>query len=466
MTGAEQLWRQCAGALRTEIPDSVWKTWLAPVEPVSVADGCLVLAVPGPLFKERIEARYKGLIAEVVGEVTGRPHQVVLEIRGTLPPGVSANTGNETIQPAATADPEPTGRTPGSLASGEVDLNPAYTFERFVVGDSNGFARAAALSVAEAPGQSWNPLFIHGSTGLGKTHLLHAIGNYVRQTNPELLVRYVSTELFLSDFIDAIRSNAMHAFKNRYRHCSVLLIDDVQLIEGKERFQQEFFHTFDYLRASGRQVVISSDRPPKALATLEERLRSRFSQGLITDVFPPDLETRVAILHKKSEIEPGPVPAEVLDYIAEVVTDNIRQLEGALNRVLAYASLYRCPLDRELAEKVLADWVVAGQPKPVTPQAVLDTTAEMFGLTVDDLCGKSRSRPLVTARQIAMYVLRQTTSFSYPAIGKVFGNRDHTTVMHAVSKIEGRMRERKAIYDQVNELTSRLKSGEQTGVSH
>ncbi len=446
VTGAEQLWGQCAGALRTELPDAVWKAWLAPVRPLSVDDDQFVLGVPGQVHKDRIEARYKGLITDVVSEVAGRTRRIVLE-----------------VQTDAEVEAFPAVGEGPSTQGVDVPLNPAYTFESFVVADNNAFAQAAALSVAEEPGKSWNPLFIHGSTGLGKTHLLHAIGHLVRQTNPGLLVRYVSTELFLSDFIDAIRTNAMPAFKNRYRHCGVLLIDDVQLIEGKERFQQEFFHTFDYLRASGRQVVISSDRPPKALATLEERLISRFSQGLITDVTPPQLETRVAILHKKAESEKVSVPADVFDYIAGAITDNIRQLEGALNRVLAYASLYRCPLDRQLAEKVLADLISAGQPKPVTPQAVLDATAEMFGLTVEDLCGKSRSRPLVTARQIAMYVLRQTTTFSYPAIGKVFGNRDHTTVMHAVSKIEGRMRERRAIFDQVNELTNRLKGGGQAG---
>jgi len=337
-------------------------------------------------------------------------------------------------------------------------MNPRYTFETFVKGVSNQFALAASLRVAETPGRSYNPLFIYGAAGLGKTHLLHAIGHYVRQTYPDQRVRYVSTETFLNDFIDAIRTNATSAFKLRYRQCDVLLVDDVQLIENKERFQEEFFHTFDFLHSAGRQVVISSDRPPKAIATLEERLRSRFSMGLITDIHPPDVETRLAILGKKADSEPTTVPAEVLEYIATCITDNIRQLEGALNRVLAFASLNRVPLTLQMTEGVLDDLITASEPRQVTPQIVLDATAEMFGFTVEDLIGKSRSRPLVTARQIAMYVLRQMTTFSYPAIGRQFGDRDHTTVMHAVTKITALMRERRPIYEQVHELMNRIRA--------
>ncbi|MGQ0744700.1 MAG: chromosomal replication initiator protein DnaA [Acidimicrobiales bacterium] len=474
---ASELWARCCGSLRAELPDGVWLAWLDPVRPRSLVSGRLVLEVPSVMAKERIEARYRTLITDVVREVTGDGIEIEVVVE-TGPPSqifqyeVEPGLGSAGRHAGGGAPAGGAGDGQGVAggpwaqvadAGGPSGLNPAFTFDRFVVGDSNGFARAAALSVAEKPGRSWNPLFITGRTGLGKTHLLHAIGQYVRETDPNKLVIYTSTESFLSNFIDAIRSNAMPAFKNRYRQCDVLLVDDVQLIEGKERFQQEFFHTFDYLRAAGRQVVFTSDRPPNALATLEERLRSRFNQGLITDVFPPDLETRVAILGKKAENEPISVPDEVLEYIATVITDNIRELEGALNQVLAHASLYRLPLDRSLAEVVLADLVASGQPRPITPRAVLDATADMFGLTVEDLCGKSRSRPLVAARQIAMYVLRTTTPFSYPAIGKVFGNRDHTTVMHAVSKIEGRMRERKVIYNQVNELTSRLRTGGQPG---
>ncbi|MDQ4069225.1 MAG: chromosomal replication initiator protein DnaA, partial [Actinomycetota bacterium] len=313
--------------------------------------------------------------------------------------------------------------------------------------------------VAEQPAKSYNPLFIYGDTGLGKTHLLHAIGHYVRQHLPDLVVRYVSTEHFLNDFIDAIRTNATSAFKMRYRGCDVLLVDDVQLIQHKERFQEEFFHTFDFLHSAGRQIVLSSDRPPKEMAILEDRLRSRFVSGLLTDVQPPDVETRLAILRKKAEREPGRAPDEVLAYIASHITNNIRELEGALHRVLAYASINQQPISLELAEKVLGDLITVNAPRPVTPKLILEATAEMFGLSVDDLRGKSRSRPLVTARQIAMYVLREVTDFSYPAIGREFGDRDHTTVMHAVTKISKLMAERRAIYEQVTELMTRLKTG-------
>ncbi|MGH9190796.1 MAG: chromosomal replication initiator protein DnaA [Acidimicrobiales bacterium] len=449
MATAEHLWGQCVGVLRSEFPESVWKTWFESMRPSTLDGHCLVLSVPSPVVKERIESRYLKLVSDVIADVSGQTHEIVLEVRTDPSRGDAHDSDARRLQAPVTPD----------LGRDETDLNPAHTFDHFVVGESNGFAHAAALSVAETPGKSWNPLFIYGSTGLGKTHLLHAIGHYVRQTCPGMHVRYVSTETFLNDFIDAIRTNAMSGFKLRYRRCDVLLIDDVQLIENKERFQEEFFHTFDFLHSAGRQVVISSDRPPKAIATLEDRLRSRFSMGLITDVHPPALETRLAILRKKAETEPVQVPPDVLEYIATSITDNIRQLEGALNRVLAYASLNHVELTPQMAERVLVDLISANEPRQVTPKIVLEATAEMFGLSIDDLCGKSRSRPLVTARQVAMYVLRQMTSFSYPAIGREFGGRDHTTVIHAVTKIEGLMRERRAIYDQVHSLMSRIKTG-------
>jgi len=344
----------------------------------------------------------------------------------------------------------------GSL--GEIDLNPAYTFDDFVIGESNRFAAAAALAVAEQPAVSYNPLFIYGDAGLGKTHLLHAIGHYVRATYPGMCVRYVSTEHFLNDFIEAIRTNSQGAFKLRYRRCDVLLVDDVQLIENKATTQEEFFHTFDYLHSAGRQIVISSDRPPKAMATLEDRLRSRFGWGLITDVQPPSLETRLAILRKKAAGETSKAPDDVLTYIATHITNNIRELEGALNRVLAFSNLNRVPLTLDMAEDVLGDLITAKAPRQITAKVVIEATADMFGLTIDELCGKSRSRPLVTARQVAMYVLREMTDFSYPAIGRAFGDRDHTTVMHAVSKIADLMRERRTIYEQVTELMHRIRT--------
>jgi chromosomal replication initiator protein len=468
---AEGLWLECVGVLRNEFPESVWNTWFESLRPSQLDGRRLVLSVASPVAKDRIESRYLKAMQDVISDVTGEPHEVVLEVR-TQPPSTEPTTlvdaggdGDVVRMPARLLPPG--GQRPpdhrdlatGGDAAWEIELNPGYTFDDFVIGGSNGFACAAALSVAETPAKSYNPLFIYGGTGLGKTHLLHAIGHYVRQTYPDQRVRYVSTETFLNHFIDAIRTNAQSAFKNRYRQCDVLLIDDVQLIENKERFQEEFFHTFDFLHSAGRQIVISSDRPPKAIATLEERLRSRFSMGLITDIHPPDVETRVAILRKKADAEPTPVLPEVLEYIAECITDNIRQLEGALNRVLAFASLNRVPLTLAMAEGVLDDLITANEPRQVTPQIVLEATAQMFGFTVADLTGKSRSRPLVTARQIAMYVLRQLTNFSYPAIGRQFGDRDHTTVMHAVTKITALMRERRPIYDQVHELMNRIRAG-------
>jgi chromosomal replication initiator protein len=350
---------------------------------------------------------------------------------------------------------------PGTPAGpfGDSPLNPKFTFENFVIGDSNRFAHAAALAVAEQPAKSWNPLFIYGRTGLGKTHLLHAIAHYVHQHYPGLHVRYVSTETFLNEFVDAIRTNAMSNFKRRYRDCHVLLIDDVQFIENKERFQEEFFHTFDHLHSAGRQIVISSDRAPRNIATLEERLRSRFAGGLITDVQPPDLETRLAILRKWANAQEVTIPDEVLEYIATHITDNIRELEGALLRTAAYASLNRIDLSPAVAEEILGQLIGGADSRRITPKMILDATAEMFGHPVEELCGKSRSRPLVQARQVGMYVFRELTDFSYPAIGRVFGDRDHTTVMHAVEKITQLMKERRPIYDQVTALIHRIRTG-------
>ncbi len=466
MAGAEHLWGACVGVLRNEVPDSIWNTWLASARPQALVDHRLFLTVPSPLAKERIEARYLELVTDVVSDVAGEPHEVVLEVR-TDP--AAPDDDRDLARPGELEFEGPPIRTGGGLrppataattgGMPEVALNPKYTFENFVIGESNRFAHAAALAVAEQPAKSYNPLFIYGDTGLGKTHLLHAIGHYVRQHLPDLVVRYVSTEHFLNDFIDAIRTNATSAFKLRYRGCDVLLVDDVQLIQHKERFQEEFFHTFDFLHSAGRQIVLSSDRPPKEMAILEDRLRSRFVSGLLTDVQPPDVETRLAILRKKAEREPVGAPDEVLSYIASHITNNIRELEGALHRVLAYSSINQQALTLDVAERVLGDLITVNTPRQITPRHILEATAEMFGLSVEDLRGKSRSRPLVTARQIAMYVLREMTDFSYPAIGREFGDRDHTTVMHAVTKISKLMAERRAIYDQVTELMTRLKTG-------
>jgi chromosomal replication initiator protein len=336
-------------------------------------------------------------------------------------------------------------------------LNPKYTFETFVIGSSNRFAHAAAVAVAEAPAKAYNPLFIYGDSGLGKTHLLHAIGHYAQSLYSGLKVRYVSSEEFTNDFINMIRDGKQDGFRRRYRDVDVLLVDDIQFLENKEGTQEEFFHTFNTLHNASKQIVISSDRAPKRLVTLEDRLRSRFEWGLQTDVQPPELETRIAILRKKADQDRLNAPAETLEYIASRISTNIRELEGALIRVTAFASLNRQSVDLQLAEFVLKDLIVETHGPEINAATIMGQTASYFGLSIDDLCGSSRSRVLVTARQIAMYLCRELTDMSLPKIGQQFGGRDHTTVMHAERKIRSLMAERRAIFNQVTELTNRIK---------
>ncbi|WP_369234607.1 chromosomal replication initiator protein DnaA [Streptomyces sp. R21] len=370
------------------------------------------------------------------------------------PVGSSASSGAPgplAAQPAPAAGPgEPTAR-----------LNPKYLFDTFVIGASNRFAHAAAVAVAEAPAKAYNPLFIYGESGLGKTHLLHAIGHYARSLYPGTRVRYVSSEEFTNEFINSIRDGKGDSFRKRYREMDILLVDDIQFLADKESTQEEFFHTFNTLHNANKQIVLSSDRPPKQLVTLEDRLRNRFEWGLITDVQPPELETRIAILRKKAVQEQLNAPPEVLEFIASRISRNIRELEGALIRVTAFASLNRQPVDLGLTEIVLKDLIPGGEDSApeITATAIMAATADYFGLTVDDLCGSSRSRVLVTARQIAMYLCRELTDLSLPKIGAQFGGRDHTTVMHADRKIRALMAERRSIYNQVTELTNRIKNG-------
>ncbi|HEY3981198.1 MAG TPA: chromosomal replication initiator protein DnaA [Streptosporangiaceae bacterium] len=336
-------------------------------------------------------------------------------------------------------------------------LNPKYTFETFVIGSSNRFAHAAAVAVAEAPAKAYNPLFIYGDSGLGKTHLLHAIGHYAQSLYQGLKVRYVSSEEFTNDFINMIRDGKQDGFRRRYRDVDVLLVDDIQFLENKEGTQEEFFHTFNTLHNASKQIVISSDRAPKRLVTLEDRLRSRFEWGLLTDVQPPELETRIAILRKKAVQDRLNAPPEALEYIASRISTNIRELEGALIRVTAFASLNRQSVDLQLAEFVLKDLIPETHGPEITAATIMGQTASYFGLSIEDLCGTSRSRVLVTARQIAMYLCRELTDLSLPKIGQQFGGRDHTTVMHADRKIRSLMAERRSIYNQVTELTNRIK---------
>ncbi|MEU1041958.1 chromosomal replication initiator protein DnaA [Streptomyces sp. NPDC005907] len=370
---------------------------------------------------------------------------------GSALPAASGAPGPLAAQPAPASGPgEPTAR-----------LNPKYLFDTFVIGASNRFAHAAAVAVAEAPAKAYNPLFIYGESGLGKTHLLHAIGHYARSLYPGTRVRYVSSEEFTNEFINSIRDGKGDSFRKRYREMDILLVDDIQFLADKESTQEEFFHTFNTLHNANKQIVLSSDRPPKQLVTLEDRLRNRFEWGLITDVQPPELETRIAILRKKAVQEQLNAPPEVLEFIASRISRNIRELEGALIRVTAFASLNRQPVDLGLTEIVLKDLIPGGEDSApeITAPAIMAATADYFGLTVEDLCGSSRSRVLVTARQIAMYLCRELTDLSLPKIGAQFGGRDHTTVMHADRKIRALMAERRSIYNQVTELTNRIKNG-------
>jgi chromosomal replication initiator protein len=336
-------------------------------------------------------------------------------------------------------------------------LNPKYMFETFVIGSSNRFAHAAAVAVAESPAKAYNPLFIYGSSGLGKTHLLHAIGHYASQLGNARAVRYVSTEEFTNDFINSVRDDKSSAFQRRYRDVDVLLIDDIQFLETRERTQEEFFHTFNTLHNTNKQIVITSDRSPKQLSTLEDRLRTRFEWGLLADIQPPDLETRIAILQKKAAQERLRAPAEVLEFIASRISNSIRELEGALIRVTAFASLTRSPVELSLAEEVLRDFIPDGAEPQVTVDQIMASTADYFGVSLEDLRGHSRSRVLVNARQVAMYLCRELTELSLPRIGQAFGGRDHTTVMHADRKIRQQMAERRSLFNQIAELTNRIK---------
>ena len=465
--GAHEMWTGAAAMLRTRVTEAAWKTWFEGVRPVELHGDQLIVAVPNRLARDKIVAEYDQAVRAALQEYAGyeihldfvihtdpsappAPEELPEESAPTLPfDGSLAHLASQTPPLHARMTPQ-----------GDA-LNERYTFEDFVIGSSNRFAHAAALSVAEAPARSYNPLFIYGQAGLGKTHLLHAIGHYVAHVFPGLRVRYVSTETFLNEFVDAIRTNATSDFKRRYREVDVLLIDDVQFLENREGLQEEFFHTFNSLHNAHRQIVLTSDRSPKAITTLEERLRSRFEWGLVTDIQPPEFETRFAILQKKAESERiADVPREVLAFIATHIKDNVRQLEGALLRVAAYASLNGTPLSEDLAKEVLADLLPSSEPRLITPGLILDETAKMFGWTVDELIGKSRRRPLVRARQISMYVFRELTDYSYPQIAKEFGGRDHTTVMHAVEKISTLINENRQILEQVNELINRIKHGD------
>lgn len=449
---AERLWSEVSGRLRSSLNATTYSTWFGGVSALELDGDTLVLAVPNEFTRDWIEGHFRGLIGAAIRDVLG--HERPLELRVVEPQPAEQSVAR--ASEPATASGRPVVRIPSRPESG--GFNAKYTFDSFVIGSSNRFAHAAALAVAEAPAQAYNPLFIYGGTGLGKTHLLQAIGQYVSEHSSELSVRYVTSETFMNDFINSLRDKRIEGFKQRYRTYDVLLIDDVQFFEHKERIQEEFFHTFNSLYEAGSQIVMSSDRPPRDIATLEERLRSRFEWGLITDIQPPDLETRIAILRKKVKLEGIHVHDEqVLTFIASRVSTNIRELEGALTRVVAFSSLTGRPMSVELAQNVLKDVFPQGEAAEVSIRRIQDLVAERFNLTLEELCGDKRSQNIVYPRQVAMYLSRELTDSSLPKIGKEFGGRDHTTVIHATSKIARLIREDRSVYNLVQELTARVK---------
>ena len=416
----------------------------------------LLVAAPNAFAKDVLESRLRTVVNEVLTTELGEKANIAVMVDESIE--LADLPAPTVVVEAAVARPG-TGRDDETVRKSDEpsQLNARYIFETFVIGASNRFAHAAAVAVAEAPAKAYNPLFIYGDSGLGKTHLLHAIGAYAKELYGNVRVRYVSSEEFTNDFINSIRDDKATAFQRRYRDLDILLVDDIQFLENKERTQEEFFHTFNTLYNANKQIVISSDRPPKQLTTLEDRLRSRFEWGLITDIQPPELETRIAILRKKAAQDKLNAPDDVLEFIASKISTNIRELEGALIRVTAFASLNRQVVDMGLAEIVLKDLIPNELNSEITAPTIMAQTAAYYSLTIDDLCGTSRSRALVNARQIAMYLCRELTELSLPKIGQTFGGRDHTTVMHADRKIRELMAERRSIYNQVNELTTRIK---------
>jgi chromosomal replication initiator protein len=452
-----RIWADTASLLAQQVSDSVWSSTFQDVRCIDLTDSVLTLTVPSQLARQRIEQRYLELMTAALIDAGHADLSLVVEVE------IDDRRPEPELAVVAPRDPVVIDQAPDDVADdSELDGSTStrrYSFESFVIGPSNRFAHAAALSVAETPARSYNPLFVYGGAGLGKTHLLQAIAHYVRENYPAYRVRYISTETLLNEFVDAIRKNTQPEFKRRFREIDVLLVDDIQFMEGKEQLQEEFFYTFNSLHEAQRQIVLSSDRPPDAIATLEDRLRSRFKMGLITDIQPPDFETRLAILRKKGEHSGTQVPPDVLEFIATNITYNIRELEGALIRVSAYAALNNTDLTVDLAGEILADSISSTKPRQITAGFIIERTAEMFQLDVEQLKGKSRTRDLVHARQVGMYVCRELTDLSYPQIGKEFGGRDHTTVIHAYDKIANLMQERRKTYEDVTSLIQQILSG-------
>ncbi|HVU77176.1 MAG TPA: chromosomal replication initiator protein DnaA [Gaiellaceae bacterium] len=446
---AEDLWEEVSTRLRDALNDTTFSTWFGEVEGAELGADAFVIGVPNDFTREWIEGHFLDLIRATVRDVGGAERRLVFQVLERPQPLAPVAAVPSAVRPL------PLEVAPRTEVAG---INPKYTFDSFVIGSSNRFAHAAALAVAEAPAQAYNPLFIYGHTGLGKTHLLHAIANFVTDHGGGLTCRYVTSETFMNDFINSLRDKRIEGFKQRYRTYDVLLIDDVQFFEHKERIQEEFFHTFNSLYEAGRQIVMSSDRPPRDISTLEERLRSRFEWGLITDIQPPDLETRIAILRKKVKADQIEIrDPELLTFIASRVSTNIRELEGALTRVVAFASLTGRALSVELAQDVLKDVFPQGESRQISIDRIQELVCERFGVTHDELTGDRRSQNIVYPRQVAMYLARELTDSSLPKIGKEFGGRDHTTVIHATSKIARLIREDRSVYNLVQELTARVR---------
>jgi chromosomal replication initiator protein len=488
-TALERVWGDVVTELSAGTLSPLQRAWIHLTKPVGLLDGTALLAAPSEFAKDTIERALREEIVTALSTKLG--HEVTLAVKldtdpdsqdseappvasgpGAEDPDIAASAESSPAEPTTNGDgtgPRPQGTEPRSPSAAQpftrpaqpqpakTKLNERYTFETFVIGSSNRFANAAAVAVAEAPARAYNPLFVWGESGLGKTHLLHAVGHYAQRLFPGMRVRYVSTEEFTNDFINSLRDDRKVAFQRRYRDVDVLLVDDVQFLEGKEGTQEEFFHTFNTLHNANKQIVVSSDRPPKHLETLEDRLRTRFEWGLITDIQPPELETRIAILRKKAAQDRLNVPPEVLEFIADRIERNIRELEGALIRVTAYSSLNRAAVDVASAEIVLRDLIPDSHTPEISTSTIMAVVAEYFSVTVEDLCGPGKIKAVAQARQIAMYLCRELTDSSLPRIGQTFGGRDHTTVIHADKKIRKEMAERRRTYDQVQELTSRIK---------
>jgi len=451
-TNIEDVWSRAVSRLYSDDSTSAQqRSFLRLIRPLAVVEDNVFLAVAEEFTKNYIESTLRAPITEALSETLDQDIRIAVTVDASIKPPVLPDD-----EPAQ----ESRERRPAARAAAppveDPHLNPRYTFDTFVPGSSNRFAHAAALAVAESPGKTYNPLFIYGDSGLGKTHLLHAIGHYTRQIKPQTRVRYVNSEEFTNDFINSIRDDRSLSFKRTYREVDVLLVDDIQFLQGKEQTLEEFFHTFNALHNAGKHVVITSDVSPRHLNGIEERMRTRFEWGLMTDVQPPDLETRIAILRKKAQADDVQAPPDVLEYIASNITSNIRELEGALIRVTAFAALNKQQVDLSLAQVVLKD-LISDDDSQITASSIIGKTAEYFGITMEELTGTSRSRVFVTARQIAMYLCRQLTDLSLPKIGEHFGGKDHTTVMYAVKKVEDQIAQRRQMYNQVNEIHARIK---------